>query len=44
MKKCPQCKKAYDNTWEVCFNDSSKLVEAPKILDGIKVENEETRG
>ena len=38
MKKCPKCGKVYDNTWGVCFNDSTKLVEAPEILDKVKDE------
>ncbi len=44
MKKCPKCKKGYDNTWEVCFHCRCKLVEAPEVLDdNIKVRNEEIK-
>ncbi len=27
MKKCPKCKKTYDDSWSVCMNDESKLVD-----------------
>lgn len=33
MKKCPKCKKVYEDSWTVCLHDNSKLVDpaAPEI-------------
>lgn len=27
MKKCPKCNKVYDDTWEICMKDKTKLIE-----------------